>query len=184
MNLAVAAHLHVHCGGERIDDGNTDAVQTARDLIPIAAEFAARMEHGEHDLNGGHAALMHIDGDAAPVVRNGNAVVPMDHDLNVVAVARKCLVDGVIHDLIDEMMQSAFRCRSNVHTWTFPHCLQSFEDLDLSRAVVGIDGGHIVTHLLGGDGNAREVGHIRHFGGFLCLRLGHRANLCLLFVCT
>ena len=183
MNHPVATHLHIHGGGEGVNDGDADAVQTARDLVAVAAKFAARMKDGEHNLNGGHAALVHVDGDAAPVVCDGDAVVPVDDDLDGVAVTRECLIDGVVHDLIDEVMQSALRCRADIHTGTLAHRLQSFEDLNLPRAVVGIDGGHLIAHLLGGDGDAREVGYVRHFGGFLCLCLRERANLRLLFVC-
>ena len=80
-------------------------------------------------------------------------------------------------------MQSALRCRANVHTRTLTNSLKPLEHLNLSSTVVGIDGGHLVAHLLSGDRNAGEVGQICHLGGFLRLRLRQRTNLRLLFVC-
>ena len=104
MNRPIAAHLHIHGGGECIDDGDADTVEAARYLVAVAAELAARMKHGQHDLDGRHAALVHIDGDTAPVVGDGDAVVLMNDNLDIIAVARKRLIDGVVDDLIDKMM--------------------------------------------------------------------------------
>ena len=106
-DFPVAAHLDVHLRGEGVDDGDADAVESPRDLVAVAAEFAARMEDGQNDLDGGHAALVHIDGDAASVVRDGDAVVLVYRDADRVAVTRERLIDGVVHDLINEMVQAA-----------------------------------------------------------------------------
>ena len=81
------------------------------------------MEDGQDDLDSGHAALVHIDGDAATIVRDGDAVVLMYRDADRVAVARERLVDGVVDDLIDEMMQAALGGRSDIHAGTFAHRL-------------------------------------------------------------
>src|SRR5882757_8089684 len=50
IELAVARDLDDEAVAQRIDDRNADAMQAARRLIRIAAEFAAGMQHGENDL--------------------------------------------------------------------------------------------------------------------------------------
>ena len=65
------------------------------------------MQHGEHDLDSRLAALMHIHGDAAAVIDDRDAVVLVNRDLNVVAVACERLINGVVNDLIDQMVQTA-----------------------------------------------------------------------------
>ena len=182
-DFPITAHLDVHLRGESVDDGDADTVQTARDLVAVAAEFAARMEDGQNDLDSGHAALVHIDGDAASVVRDGDAVVLVYRDADRVAVARERLVDGVVDDLVDEMVQAALGGRADIHTGTFAHRLQSLQHLDLPRAVVRVDGSHLIAHLLLRDRDAREIRGVCHLGGFLCLLGGQRTDLRLLVRC-
>ena len=81
------------------------------------------MEDGQNDLDSGHAALVHIDGDAASVVRDGDAVVLVYRDADRVAVSCERLVDGVVDDLIDEMVQAALGGRADIHAGTFAHRL-------------------------------------------------------------
>ena len=184
IDVSIAAHLDLHRGGEGIDDRNADAVEAAGDLVTVSAELAARMEDGQHDLHGGHAALVHIDGNAAPVVRDSDTVIPMNDDLNAVAVARERLVDGVVHDFIDEVMQAALRGRADIHTGPFAHGLKALKHLNLSRAIVRIDCGDLIPHLLRADGNTREIGNIRHLCGLPCLLRRHHTNLFLSLCCT
>ena len=183
IDLAVTAHLDLHRGGEGVDDRDADAVETAGDLVAVAAELAARMENSEHDLDRRHAALVHINGNAAAVVRDGDAVVLVDHNLDVVAVARKRLVNRVVNNFINKVMQSALGGRSDVHTRALANSLKALEHLDLSRAVVSIDCSDLVTHLLRADRNTREIGDVRHLSGFFCLLRRERTNLRLLLVC-
>ena len=66
------------------------------------------MEDGVNNGDSGQAGIrLDIHGDAAAVIRDLNDVVLEDLDLNVVAVTGQRLVDGVVHDLIDQMVQAA-----------------------------------------------------------------------------
>ena len=40
----------------------------------------------------------------------------------------KCLVDGVIHDLVYEMVKTAQRRGTNIHAGTATDCLQAFQN--------------------------------------------------------
>ena len=81
-HVAVAADLDVQRLGQRVDDGDADAVQAAGDLVAAAvAELAAGVQDGEHDLDGRLALLLHDpDGDAAAVVDHRDGVVRVDRD--------------------------------------------------------------------------------------------------------
>ena len=67
---AVAADLHLEPARQRVHDRDADAVQTAGDLVALAAELAARVEHREHDLGRGLVGVLgvRVDRDAAAVV--------------------------------------------------------------------------------------------------------------------
>jgi hypothetical protein len=66
------------------------------------------VQDGEDDLRRRALLLGHrVDGDAAAVVRDGDGVVRMDDDLDVVGLAGERLVDRVVDDLVDQVMEPA-----------------------------------------------------------------------------
>ena len=142
VNLAVLMHLHGQPFGQRVDDARADAVQAAGDLIAPAAELAARVQDGKDDLERGTSGLrLNVHGDAAAVIDDGDGVVGIDLHGDVRAVAREGFVDGVIDDLIDEVVQTARGGRADVHARTLAHRFQSLKDLNFRGVVivVGVD---------------------------------------------
>ena len=108
----------------------------AGDLIAPAAELAARVQHREHDLKRGLARLrLHVHGAAAAIVAHADDVAGLDGQLNMAAVARERLVNGVVDDLIHEVVQTGRRRRADVHTRTLAHGLQTLEHLDLAGVI-------------------------------------------------
>ena len=136
-DVAVAADLQVQALGERVDDGDADAVQAAGDLVAAAVpELAAGVEDGEHDLGRGPLLFLHrLDRDAAAVVGDRAAVVRVEDDADAVAVAGEGLVDGVVDDLVDEVVEAARAGRADVHAGTLANRFQSLEDGDVLGAV-------------------------------------------------
>ena len=76
-------------------------MQTARHFVAVAAEFAAGVQQGQNNLYGGFAAFVHIDGNTAPVVNDGNAVVFSYNHFNICAITRQSLVNGIIDDFVN-----------------------------------------------------------------------------------
>ena len=131
--VAVAPDGEVEPLGERVDDGDADAVQAAGHLVAAAlAELAARVQDRQHDL-GGRALLLlhHVDGDAAAVVDHGDAVVGMDDDLDLVGLAGERLVHRVVHHLVDQVMEAAQARGPDVHARSLADRLEALEDGDV-----------------------------------------------------
>src|SRR5215216_2910104 len=135
--VAVAPDGEVEPLGERVDDRNADAVETARHLVAAAvAELAAGVEHGEHYLRGRLLLLLHdADRDAAAVVRDRDAVVGVDGDLDLGRLAGQRLVDRVVHHLVDQVMKTARARRADVHARPLADGLETLENGDVLRAV-------------------------------------------------
>ena len=132
-----------------VDDGGTDAVETAGDLVSATAELTAGMEDGQNDRDRGNAQfLVDTDGDASTVVADFDDVPGQDVHFNVCAEAGQRLVDGVIDDLIDQMVESAGTGRTDVHTGTHPDRFETFEDLDLLGTIVFLDDGVHFFHVI------------------------------------
>ncbi|GAA3443171.1 hypothetical protein Pve01_74460 [Planomonospora venezuelensis] len=73
---------------------------------------------------------MQADRDAAAVVDDPDAVVGEERDLDPVGVPGQGLVDGVVHDLVDEVVETTFPGRSDVHARALTDRLKSFENGD------------------------------------------------------
>ena len=138
VDLALLVDLDGEPLAQGVDHGGAHAVEAAGDLIAPAAELAAGVEDGEDHLQGGLAGLLlDIHGDTPAVVGDGDDVVPADLHGNLGAVARQGLVDGVIHDLVDQVVQAAGGGGADVHARPLPHGLQALQHLDL-RGAVGV----------------------------------------------
>ena len=122
--------------GQCVDHGGAYAVKAAGDLVAAAAELAAGMEHGIHHLQGGPSGLgLDIHGNAAAVIGDGDGIAGVDGHGNMLTVSGQGLINGIVHDLVDQMMQTGRRRGADIHTGPLPDCLQPFQHLDLLRAV-------------------------------------------------
>ena len=106
-------------------------------LISAAAELAAGMEHGEYNSDGRKPGrLLDPHRDTAAVIRHRNDIARQNTDIDLIAEARKGLVDRVVYNLIDKMMQAPFAGGAYVHARTLAHRLQALENLYLITAVI------------------------------------------------
>ena len=124
-------------GGQRVDHGDAHAVQATGDRVGLAVELAARVQRGQRDLDG--RLLLHrgdVHRDAAAVIDHPDPAVGEQRDLDRVAEAGERLVDGVVHDLLDEVVQATLAGRADVHAGTLADRLQTLEYRDRRRVVV------------------------------------------------
>ena len=141
VNVAVLVHLHLQPLRKGVYNGGAHAVKAAGDLVASAAELAAGVQHGVHHLQGRPPGLgLDVHGDAAPVVGNGDGVALVDGHGDVRAVPGQRLVDGVVHDLIDEMVQTRGGRGADVHARPLAHGLQTLQHLDLRGVIFRFHG--------------------------------------------
>ena len=81
---------------------------------------------------------MHRYRDAAAIVGDFNPTVRHHSDVHLGGVSGHCLIDGVVHHLPNQMMQSAFPGGTDIHAGPLPNRFQALEDLDgIGTVVVG-----------------------------------------------
>src|SRR6202040_3149198 len=70
VQFLAARDLDLEPRGEGVDDGNADAMQTARGLIDLGVEFAAGRQRAHDDFECGFLRKfrMRVDGNAAAIV--------------------------------------------------------------------------------------------------------------------
>ena len=112
-------------------------MQSAGDFVGTFVEFAAGVQDG-HDHLEGRAVLflVHVHGNAAAVVLDGDAVVGVDADVYLVAVACQGFVDGIVDHLINQVVQAAEVDVADVHGGAHAHGFETFENGDVTSAVV------------------------------------------------
>ena len=140
MDLTVAPHRQAQPVRQRIHDRHPDAMQTARNLVAVLIELAARMQFGHHDLGGGTSFLVvgvHIGGDSAAIVGDRDGIVGVNRDHDLVAMTSQGLVDRVVDDLEHHVMQPGTVAGvADVHSRPLAHGLQPLEHADGGRPVV------------------------------------------------
>ncbi len=136
VNLSAPVHPHLQALAEEVDRRNPDPMQARRDLVATPAELAAGVESCENKLEGREPLfLVDVDRDAATVVVDLDAAVREKGDDDPGCVPRQRLVNGVVDDLVDQVMQAFRGRRSDVHARTPPDMLPALEDLDLLGGV-------------------------------------------------
>ena len=135
-NLAVALDVDLQPLRERVDHGDTNAVQAARNLVALAAELAAGVELREDDRHSRETLVGHHAGrDPGAVVADRDRVVRVKGDLDPVGTPRESLVDRVVDDLEDQVMEPARARRADVHARAQPDRLEAFEDGDVFSGI-------------------------------------------------
>jgi hypothetical protein len=138
VDLAVAPDLQIELPGQGIDDRDADAMEAARHFVAVVIELAARVQDGQHGF-GRRPPVRHVvDRDAAAVVDDRDRAIDVNGCVDLIAEARERLVDRVVDDFVDEMMQPGRPRGSDVHGRPLADRLETLEDLNLVRAVVGI----------------------------------------------
>ena len=111
-------------------------METAGNLIAAAAEFTTGVEHRIDNLQRGPSRLgLDIHGDTAAIIGDSDGVALVDGNGDFRAEARQGFINGVVHDLVNQMVQARRGCGADIHTGTFPHRFQTLQDLDLGRVV-------------------------------------------------
>ena len=134
---AIARNFQLEPVGKRVDDGNADAVQAAGNFVGVAVEFSAGVQHGEHHFGGGTLfGGVHVHGNAAAIVDDGDGIVRVHGDVDFVGVAGHGFVDGIVDDFPDQVVQAHLAGRADVHGGTQTHGFESAEDFDGFRVVL------------------------------------------------
>src|SRR5262249_10092747 len=116
VDLAVTADLGLGPLGERGDGLGAHAVQAGGGLVGALVELGAGADGRQHDFERGPAGVWgDVHGGAGAVVGDTEAAVPVDGDVDVLAVAGEGLVPAVVDELVDEVVQPLAAGVADVH---------------------------------------------------------------------
>ena len=114
-------------------------MQATDRVVGSATELSTRMQFGEDHLDAGQTgSRFDVDGNASAVVGDLDGPVPIEHDLDVLAVSGEGLVDRVVDDLPETVHDTARVGGPDVHTGSFPDGFQPFQHGELVGGVLGL----------------------------------------------
>ena len=97
------------------------------DLIAPIVKLSSGVELGHNHFHGRAFLLfMNINGNAAAVIPDGNAVIDMNDHFNFVTVAGQGLIDAVVHQLMDEMVEAFHAGIADIHGGPFANRREPF----------------------------------------------------------
>ena len=135
VDIAVPAHLNVQIGGKSVHHRGTHAVEAAAGLVYRIVKFAARVQGRKDQALRRDALRVQIHRDAPPVVRYGAGAVPLQEHADLRAEARQMLVHGIVHNLINQMVQPLAGHAPDVHAGPFAYSLQALQHGNTVRIV-------------------------------------------------
>ena len=137
---SVPAHLDFQPGGQGIYHRSAHAMQTAGHLVSAAAELTAGMEYGEYNSDCGNSQFgLDIHRDTTAVIPDPDHIVGQQFHFDMGTEPRQSLVDGIVHDLIDQMVQALGTGGTDIHARALADGFQAFQDLDLTAVILFAD---------------------------------------------
>ncbi len=129
-NLALPVNGCPEVAGKCIHHGDTYPVQPPGYLIGVLVELTPGTDLGHDDLQGGNAFLfVQVHGYPAAIVLYGYRIILVDGNGNGITVAAHGFVDGVVDDLVHQVVQAADPYIADIHRRTHAHVFDAFQRL-------------------------------------------------------
>ncbi len=136
VDLAVAVDFDGEPFRKGVDALGADAVQTAGVFIGALPEFTARMQIGQHQLDGRHLELrVNVDRNTAAIVTDGAGAVYVDGDVDPLAKTGQMFVDGIVENFENAMVKTTFIDVADIHSRPLADGFQSLQFIDLGGIV-------------------------------------------------
>ena len=124
VDRTLTIYLYVHLLRERIHAAHTHTVEATGYLVAVLVELTTGMEHRHNDFERRFMLLrVHIYRNTTTVILNGDGVILVDVHGYLIAETRQRLINGVVHYLINKVMQTLERYIADIHRRTFTHRL-------------------------------------------------------------
>ena len=127
IHVSVKADLYLKVFREGVYHRGAHAVESAAGLVNRIVKFSAGVKGGKDQTLRRHSFFMHPNGNPPPVVIHRSGPIRLQGNLNPVAEARQMFVHRVVHDLINQMIQTLPGHAPDIHAGPLADSLQSFQ---------------------------------------------------------
>ena len=132
----VQVNIHRQPFGQGVYHAGAHPVQTAGIGVVIIAKFAAGMQAGENYFHARNAQRgMQVHRHAPAIIPHGGGAVLIQRHSHLRGIAAHGLVDGVIHDLPQQMMQPPGARGADIHARPHAYRIQPLQYFNTARVV-------------------------------------------------
>ena len=135
MDLAIQIYFQIQVDGEGVHHRRTHAVKASAGLISLIVKFPSCMERGKYQACRRQSFLMHPHRNAASIVFHRAGAVLLQSHLYNVTISCQMLIHRIIHNLINQMIQTFAGHATDVHARPFPYGFQTFQHCNIPGAV-------------------------------------------------
>ena len=128
MDISVTAHFDIQISRKCIYHRRTYSMKSTTRLISRIVKFTACMKRRKYQSLRRHSLFVHIYRDSTSVVCYSTGTVLLQNYMDQAAVSCQVFIYCIIHDLVDQMIQSLPGYTSDIHTRTFADRFQSFQN--------------------------------------------------------
>ena len=112
-------------------------MQTAGNLIGVFIEFTSGMQNRHHNFKSALVLFRHnVNRDSASIILNCTGSVLVQCDRDVFTESGKSFINGVVHNLIDKMVQTTGIGTADIHGRALTHRSKTLENGDVRRIVI------------------------------------------------
>jgi hypothetical protein len=129
-------NFDIECVREGVHNRAAHTVKSAGYGVSASTKLATRVQNRQHNFDRRFLLdRMLVNGNPATVVDHTQRAIGKNRDVDSIAIPREGLINRVIDNFVNKVMQAALAGRADVHTGTLTDGLESFENLDIVRAV-------------------------------------------------
>ena len=132
-----------HCRkrfGKGIYDWYPYTMQASWYLVSACTKLSSGMQYCKHRFKCRLSCLrVNFNRYTSTVIYYCYTVVYVNRHIDIFTISGKSLIYSIVHDFVNEVMQSFASCRAYIHTRPFPYRLQTFKYLYLLGTVFNID---------------------------------------------
>jgi hypothetical protein len=121
---------------EGVDNTDANSMQPSCDFVRFVIKFSTSVKSGKNNLQGTYVSLfMEFNRNAPAVILDGTGAIGVDVDDYIVTITCEGLIDGIIQDLIDQMVQPIKAAVANIHIRSFTYRVNTAEDFYFAGVV-------------------------------------------------
>ena len=136
IKKTAAANADGHSFRKSVYHGRSHSVEASAGLVRIVIKFSSGVKCCKHHALRAHTFFMHSDRNASSVVLHCTGAVRLKDHLDRGAESGKMFIDGVVHDLIDQMIETPCGNAADIHAGPCPYSLKSLQHFDTGGVVI------------------------------------------------
>ena len=135
MHIPFAADFNIQIRGQCIDNRGAHTMKTTAGFICRVIKFSSCMQRSKNKTLRRDPFFMHTYRNSSSVILYRGRSVFLQCYTDPAAITGQMFIYRIIYNFINQMIQTFSGNTSDIHTGTFPHSLQSFQNCNAAGII-------------------------------------------------